>query len=169
MIDTVTHVLVFVDDYQFDKCQQQYTIALTFQLYDTFGIDDADVQRFGTGSRPWQDAKNARTAALAAAGAAVIAGPEAVAAALALAAEAQKGIDAAEGVTAWWQLQFIIRLRASHHQGYGEEDIHREHIGQRQRRQWAITTESPARDKSDLHVWNRIDLSIAKVRARTSR
>jgi hypothetical protein len=94
MIDTVTHVLVFVDDYAYDKCQQQYTISLTFEIYDTFGLDDADVQKFGTGSSYWKKAKPFQ-------GAAGGGDPFVEAAA----AEAQVVIDAAEGITAWWQLQ----------------------------------------------------------------
>jgi hypothetical protein len=51
MINAVQYVLVFVDLYEWDHCKQQYTIRLTFELYDVFGLDDEDLKKFGaTGS-----------------------------------------------------------------------------------------------------------------------
>jgi hypothetical protein len=47
LINSVTHVLVFVEKYEFDSCQEQYTIQLVFELYDVFGLDDEDIRKFG--------------------------------------------------------------------------------------------------------------------------
>lgn len=47
MINTVTHVLVFVSKYHYDSCEQKYDITLTFELYDSFGLDDEDIEKFG--------------------------------------------------------------------------------------------------------------------------
>ena len=106
MIDSVTHVLVFVNSYEYDRCRQQYTISSTFELYDSFGIDEDDIRKFGTGSERWQKAVNARKAAEAAKIAAVVAQSDLGQAAAEIARlEAQEIIDAAEGITAWWQLQ----------------------------------------------------------------
>jgi predicted Zn-dependent protease with MMP-like domain len=54
-IDAVQYVFVFVDDYHYDACKQQYKIKLTFELYDVFGLDDEDLAKFGrSGSKvPW--------------------------------------------------------------------------------------------------------------------
>ncbi|HLJ85995.1 MAG TPA: carboxypeptidase-like regulatory domain-containing protein [Candidatus Angelobacter sp.] len=50
LIDTVNHVLVFVETYEFDSCKQEYTIQLVFELYDVFGIDDDNIKKFGYGA-----------------------------------------------------------------------------------------------------------------------
>jgi hypothetical protein len=50
MIDTVQYVLVFVDQYQYDSCNNVYNISLIFELYDVFGLDDQDVRDHGTES-----------------------------------------------------------------------------------------------------------------------
>jgi hypothetical protein len=50
MINAVQYVLVFVDSYEYDACKQQYTIALIFELYDVFGLDDEDIKKFGATS-----------------------------------------------------------------------------------------------------------------------
>jgi hypothetical protein len=55
LINAVQHVLVFVDAYHYDSCQQQYTITLIFELYDVFGLDNDDLGKYGTSASgvPW--------------------------------------------------------------------------------------------------------------------
>jgi hypothetical protein len=47
MIDSVQYVFVFVDQYEYNYCRQQYSIRLIFELYDVFGLDDEDVKAYG--------------------------------------------------------------------------------------------------------------------------
>ncbi len=47
LINSVTHVLAFVEKYEFDSCKQDYTIQLVLELYDSFGLDDEDIRKFG--------------------------------------------------------------------------------------------------------------------------
>jgi hypothetical protein len=56
LINSVTHVRVFADQYEFDSCKQEYTINLVIELYDSFGLDDEDVRKFGY--KATQDFKN---------------------------------------------------------------------------------------------------------------
>jgi len=46
MIDGVGYIIVYVEDYIYDSCKKQYDIKLKFVLYDVFGLDDKDLNRF---------------------------------------------------------------------------------------------------------------------------
>ena len=51
LINSVTHVCVFVEAYEFDFCKQEYTIKIVIELYDSFGLDDDDISKFGYRAR----------------------------------------------------------------------------------------------------------------------
>lgn len=46
MIGDVSHILVFADKYRYDSCEQKYEILLRFVLYDSFGLDDEDLEKW---------------------------------------------------------------------------------------------------------------------------
>lgn len=50
MINGVQYVFVYVEQYNYNSCKQQYTIRLKFVLYDVFGLDDGDLIEFGAAS-----------------------------------------------------------------------------------------------------------------------
>ena len=47
MINGVAYVFVYVQAYEYHSCTEEYTIKLKFALYDVFGLDDVDLNRFG--------------------------------------------------------------------------------------------------------------------------
>jgi hypothetical protein len=63
MINGVQYVFVYVEQYDYNSCEQQYKIRLKFVLYDVFGLDDDDLIEFGASS-DWNisDAKQGITA-----------------------------------------------------------------------------------------------------------
>jgi hypothetical protein len=50
MINGVQYVLVFVEEYEYHSCLEEYKIKLKFVLYDVFGLDDDDLDEFGASS-----------------------------------------------------------------------------------------------------------------------
>jgi hypothetical protein len=55
MIDSVCHTLIFVKDYSYSSKSNKYDIELLFELYDGFGLNDANIHLAGykaqTGNR----------------------------------------------------------------------------------------------------------------------
>ena len=49
MINGVQYAFVYIEEYCYNSCEQQYTIKLKFILYDVFGLDD-DLIEFGAAS-----------------------------------------------------------------------------------------------------------------------
>jgi len=47
LIDTVAHALIFVKDYSYSSVRGKYDIELVFELYDGFGLNDANIERAG--------------------------------------------------------------------------------------------------------------------------
>lgn len=47
MIDAVCHTLIFVKDYTYSSARGKYDIELLFELYDGFGLNDANIQLTG--------------------------------------------------------------------------------------------------------------------------
>ncbi|MFO1497766.1 MAG: carboxypeptidase-like regulatory domain-containing protein [Verrucomicrobiota bacterium] len=47
MINGVQYVVVYVEEYEYHSCTEEYRIKLKFALYDVFGLDDDDLREFG--------------------------------------------------------------------------------------------------------------------------
>jgi LysM repeat protein len=47
MINGVQYAFIYVESYHYNSCEKQYTITLKYVLYDVFGLDDIDVDRYG--------------------------------------------------------------------------------------------------------------------------
>jgi hypothetical protein len=45
--DTVSHSFIYVTGYSYSSATGKYDIDLLFELYDAFGLDDEDIQKYG--------------------------------------------------------------------------------------------------------------------------
>jgi len=51
MMDATQYVMVDVESYEYTSCRRSYQIGLRFAVYDVFGLDDIDLEKFGTSQR----------------------------------------------------------------------------------------------------------------------
>ncbi len=51
MMDATQYVMVDVESYEYRSCLRSYRIGLRFAVYDVFGLDDVDLEKFGTSQR----------------------------------------------------------------------------------------------------------------------